>query len=111
MPPGTLVPRDWLLTRLPPSSAAGEVGAEATSGLVDLSIHDLAQLFGRRPSTVRAWLERGEFPGAYKLFGREWRAPQSAVDAFLQSQRGDTAAPAKRTTTLSTWRSVNRRPA
>ena len=108
MPPGTLVPRDWLLTRLPSSAPAGAV---APSAVVDLSIHDLARLFGRRPSTVRGWLERGDFSGAYKLFGREWRVPQSALDAFLQSQRRGGRAPARGTTDLSTWRSVKRRPA
>ena len=112
MPPGTLVPRDWLLTHIPPFTAAGGVDAVTPGRLVDLGIHDLAQLFDRRPSTVRAWLERGDFPGAYKLFGREWRAPQSAVEAFLQSQRsGSPAPPSKATMDLSTWRSVKRRPA
>lgn len=112
MPPGTLVPRDWLLTRIPQSAAAGGVDAVTPRGLVDLGVPDLARLFGRRPSTVRAWLERGDLPGAYKLFGREWRAPQSAVEAFLQSQRSSSpTAPSKATTDLSTWRSVKRRPA
>ena len=111
MPPGTLVPRDWLLTRLPPSAAVREAEDVDPSGLVDLSIHDLGQLFGRRPSTIRQWLERGDLPGAYKLFGREWRAPRSAVDAFLKSQRSDSPAAAKGSTDLSTWRSVKRRRA
>ena len=112
MPPGTLVPRDWLLTRIPASPTAAGADTAVPRSLVDLGIHELAQLFHRRPSTVRAWLERGDFPGAYKLFGREWRAPQSAVEAFLQSQRsGSPAPPSKATTNLSIWRSVKRRPA
>ncbi len=104
MPPGTLVPRDWVLERL--SEDIPDVPAAvtpATSTRVDLTIRDLAQLFGKQPSTVRAWVERGDFPGAYKLHGKEWRVPVSAVDAFQNRQRR-----AKSETRLSTWRSVRR---
>lgn len=54
---------------------------------VDLTVAGVAEKLGRRPSTVRAWCERGELPGAYKLRGREWRIPRSALEAFLDSQR------------------------
>ena len=104
MPPGTLVPRDWVLERL--SEDVPGVPAAVTSALrarVDLPIRDLAQLFGKRPSTVRAWVERGDFPGAYKLHRKEWRVPVSAVDAFQNGQRRRTAKSESR---LSTWRTV-----
>ena len=97
MPPGSLVPRDWLLEQLSSSPAPSE-----SLALVDLTIGDLARLFGKRPSTVRAWVERGDFPGAYKLHGKEWRVPASAVEAFQDRQRGA----AKREPRLSAWRSV-----
>jgi len=51
--------------------------------------------------TVRGWVERGDFPGAYKLNGKEWRVPVSGVEAFQNRQRG--ATPNAR---LSGWRSV-----
>lgn len=83
MPPGTLVPRDWLLDQL---SDAG-VGQAPSTALVDLTIPDLAKMFGKRPSTVRAWVERGDFAGAYKLHGKEWRVPADSVRRFQEQQR------------------------
>jgi len=54
-------------------------------------------------STVRAWVERGDFAGAYKLHGKEWRVPASAVEAFQNGQRRRTAKSKAR---LSAWRMV-----
>src|SRR6266576_102699 len=87
MPPGTLVPRDWVLEQL----SADILGARAAV--------TPAQLFGKQPSTVRAWVERGDFPGAYKLHRKEWRVPVSAVDAFQNRQRRAKSNPG-----LSAWR-------
>jgi len=104
MPPGTLVPRDWVLARLPEDTQG--VPPAVTPALpcrVDLTIRDLAKLFGKQPSTVRAWVERGDFPGAYKLQGKEWRVPASAVEAFQNAQRRRTAKSEAR---LSAWRTV-----
>ena len=104
MPPGTLVPRDWLLKQL--SEGISGVPAAVTPApprRVDLTIRDLAKLFGKQPSTVRGWVERGDFPGAYKLHGKEWRVPVSAVDAFQNRQRRAKADPR-----LSAWRKVRR---
>lgn len=104
MPAGTLVPRDWVLEQLSdclPSVPAVET--PAPPACLDLTIRDLAKLFGKQPSTVRAWVERGDFPGAYKLHGKEWRVPVSSVEAFQNRQRGATSD-----TRLSAWRSVRR---
>ena len=79
MPPGSLVPRDWLLEQLG--------GEPSTVTAIDLTIADLADLFGKRPSTVRAWVEQGDFAGAYKLHRKEWRVPASSVEAFQNRQR------------------------
>src|SRR6266576_4204171 len=104
MPPGTLVPRDWVLEQL----SADILGVRAAvtpapPASVDLTIRDLAQLFGKQPSTVRAWVERGDFPGAYKLHGKQWRVPVNAVDSFQNRQRR-----AKSDARLSAWRRVGR---
>ena len=112
MPPGALVPRDWLLEQLN-AGLGGMSGstAPAPPSLVDLTIRDLAQVFGKRPSTVRAWVERGDFPAAYKLHGKEWRVPASAVEAFQDRQRMR-SVPGRRTESggrLSQWRSVRLR--
>ena len=104
MPSGTLVPRDWVLERL--SEDIPGVPAAVTPAppaRVDLTIRDLAQLFGKQPSTVRGWVERGDFPGAYKLHGKEWRVPVSGVEAFQNWQRRRTAKSEAR---LSAWRTV-----
>lgn len=81
MPSGTLVPRDWLLERLSNGRAAN------SGAVVDMTIPELARLFGKRPSTVRAWVERGDFAGAYKLHGKEWRIPAAAIAEFQSNQR------------------------
>lgn len=109
IPPGALLPRDWLLERLSENSAAAS-SAEGSAPLVDLSVPDLATLFGKRPSTVRAWLERGDFPGAYKLQGKEWRVPPSGVHAFQNQQRLETGdnRPRDAVPRLSDWRKSER---
>ncbi len=67
MPPGTLVPRDWVLDRLSEDiRRVATVETPAPPARVDLTIRELAQLFGKQRSTVRAWVERGDFPAAYK---------------------------------------------
>ncbi len=86
MPPGSLVPRDWVLEQLERSEETPRSAGEVPESLVDLSIRDLARLFGKRPSTVRAWVERGDFPGAYKLHHKEWRVPAKSVEAFQARQ-------------------------
>ncbi len=109
LPPGSLVPRDWILGRLadhPPTPGAPFPGPAPA---VDLTVDDLATLFGKRPSTVRGWIERGDFPGAYKLHGKEWRVPPSALDAFQQAQRARSANPqAEAKADLSAWRAARR---
>jgi transposase len=61
-------------------------GAPSAS-LVDLTIQEVATMFGKRPSTMRAWVERGDFAGAYKLHGKEWRVPVDSVRQFQAQQR------------------------
>ena len=98
MPPGSLVPRDWVLEQLVRSDPVLEHPGATAGGLVDLNISDLAKLFGKRPSTVRAWVERGDFPGAYKLHHKEWRVPAKSVEAFQTRQHRQS------TSALSAWR-------
>lgn len=57
----------------------------ATPG-ADLTVGELSAHYHRAPSTVRAWLEAGRFPGAYKLNGRDWRVPPAALEAFRTGQ-------------------------
>lgn len=97
LPPGSLVPVDWVIELL---SDGLDGPTRATSPAVDLNVADLAMLFKKKPSTVRAWIERGDFPGAYKLHQKEWRVPRSAVDAFQAAQSRGTDTPQG----LGAWR-------
>ncbi len=108
LPPGSLVPRDWILGRLAEQVPARDASLPAT---VDRTVHDLATLFGKRPSTVRAWIERGDFPGSYKLHGKEWRVPPAALDAFQRAQRARSVTPhAGAKPDLAAWRSARPSP-
>lgn len=108
LPPGTLValPREALVEAL----GASEVGmsVEPTAAAqVDLTVAQIAQLFGRSPSTVRQWLESGALQG-YKLFRREWRVTLAALAAFQKRQRSGSArsteSPARGQESLGDWR-------
>lgn len=98
------VPAAWLLEVLnaepPPRPAVS----------LDLTVEQLAAQFGRKASTVRGWLERGDFPGAYRRQGREWRVPASAVQGYQERQRASASTPAG-SVELGAWRSHVRPPA
>jgi hypothetical protein len=77
----------------------------------DLTVLQVADRYGRHASTVRLWLERGAFPGAYKLRGRDWRVPPHALEAFENKERergrsGERPGPrvAAKSVDLSDWR-------
>ena len=80
----------------------------------DLDCRQLAEFIGRDASTCRAWLARGDFPGAYR-FGREWRVPPATIRAWQERQRagktaGNTAvtSPRPKSAPLGAWRTVSR---
>jgi len=87
------LPRDVLL------EALGGTQACAAAVVGDLTVADVASRVGRKPSTVRGWLEAGRFTGAYKLNGRDWRVPAGSLTAFLDAQRTS-----KGPQRLSDWR-------
>jgi hypothetical protein len=77
MPPGSTVMlpvdalREWL----------DEAGALAFSS-DDFPVEEVAAKYGRAVSTVRNWCAQGVLPGAYKVNGKEWMIPRSALAAF-----------------------------
>jgi hypothetical protein len=80
LPPGgsLTLTRDGLL-----DLAAVDGGqADQAGPQADLTVAELAAWFHRSASTVRDWCEHGRFEGAYKLNGRDWRIPQTGVEAF-----------------------------
>ena len=76
--------------------------------VVDLTLSEVTGRVGRAPSTVRSWCSRGLLTGAYRLNGRDWRVPPTALDAFLDAQGARQTAASKGSpgvTDLSAWRS------
>jgi hypothetical protein len=74
----------------------------------DLSVEEVGEHFGRSPGTVRAWIDAGYFPGAYKLRGKAWRIPPEGLSAMTKHtrtahNRPETAPEVK----LDAWRRPN----
>jgi excisionase family DNA binding protein len=106
------VPREWLLELLARKPVEGDADQAPA---VDLTCHQVADALGRDASTVRSWVARGDFPGAYRLNGREWRIPPESLRAWQEGQRrrpSDPAVPIRggRRLPLSSWRSTPAEP-
>lgn len=88
MPEGSAVtvPAAWIIEVLEGVGLAASP-TDQESAAVDLTVDDLAQRFGKAPSTIRAWCERGDFPGAYRRGGKEWRIPPAALESYQSVQR------------------------
>jgi excisionase family DNA binding protein len=83
-PAGTVTLR-WLAGLLGEPVAGETASNDHPSG--DLTIYEVAEHFRRAPSTIRGWLYQRDLRG-YKLNGRAWRIPKSAVAEYEQRQRG-----------------------
>lgn len=57
-----------------------------------LTVAQLATRYGRKPVTIRSWVEAGRFPGAFHV-GRTWRVPVAAVQAFDTTSPSSVASP------------------
>lgn len=101
LPPGAslTLPREALLELCGENGAAAAVEQES-----DLTAAQLAERLGRKPSTVRGWCERGDFPGAYKLNGRDWRIPPAAAEAFRAAQQSNGSRGRRKAPPLGDWR-------
>ncbi len=64
-----------------------ELLGHADDGPVDLTLEQIAEKTGKAVSTVRGWCASGELR-AYKLHGKQWRVPASALREFFDAQRG-----------------------
>jgi hypothetical protein len=102
--------REHLLDLLEPSTHGVTVSAPPAA--VDLTCRQVADALGRDGSTIRAWAARGDFPGAYRLNGREWRIPPESLRAWQDAQRNGPPGPAPQVARgrpglrLSSWRSM-----
>jgi hypothetical protein len=108
MPPGSSVtlPTDWLRGRLE------EEGGEVSPPDSLLTLEQIADRVGRAGSTVRTWCNLGHFEGAFRLNGRDWRVPESALRRYLEGQTETGEAPGRagvgREADLGSWRRVRR---
>ena len=112
MPQGTAITlsREMLIQLL----GGSEVDSQSVSprkdpsATVDLSVGQVAALYGKSPNTIRRWLESGQLEG-YKLFGREWRVTQQMLSAFQENQRcGMGRGPVSRQVKpIDAWRAVS----
>jgi len=111
MPEGTAVTigREKLLELLVDESgpAVKEVGNEGSIDGVDLSVQQVAVLYGKSPNTIRRWLESRQLEG-YKLFGKQWRISRGMLAAFQEDQRraATEGGRANRRKPLDAWRAV-----
>jgi excisionase family DNA binding protein len=82
MPPGSSVSLsvDWLREELAAEDRAGDAPPEL------LTLDDVAERVGRAVSTVRSWCNSGQLEGAFRLNGRDWRVPASALQKYLEAQ-------------------------
>ena len=56
----------------------------------DLTVKEVAELLKIHPETVRIWVNRGYFPNAYQLPGRNpWRIPVADVEELKRRGRPD----------------------
>lgn len=94
---------DGAAVSLPVEVIRGWLDEDAGEGM-DLTIEEVGRLAGRAPSTVRTWCGQGRLPGAYRLQGREWRIPRTAIAAL----RGIAHAPSHGADNgdLGAWRRV-----
>jgi hypothetical protein len=107
LPPGALVPVDWLLERLAAETGVGPETASGAEGERDRTIEQVTAELGRKASTIRSWCAAGRFPGAYRLNDREWRIPSASVVAFWRAQAAPpspVSVPPASTGDLSDWR-------
>jgi hypothetical protein len=86
LPDGTAVPvpRGWLLELL---SGAGAPAAPTQALEMDLTPEEVGAALQRSPVTIRAFCRANLFPGAYRLRGRQWRIPRTALSAFQMTER------------------------
>jgi len=114
MPQGSSVtlPVDWLRSQLGMSSVsmAPQPVPGDDDSVKDMSVDDVAELVGRKSSTVRGWCASGQLQG-YRQNNREWRVTPAALDEFRSRQReaqtrASTVAPRKAPPRLDSWRSV-----
>ena len=82
-------------------TSAGSAGGEQQA---DYTVAQVAEMFDRKPQTVRDWIKSGKLR-AYLFNGREYRVTKAAVKEYMEEQRnGKGPVLQKSTTDLGAWR-------
>lgn len=86
LPNGSAVPmpREWVLELLADTQSPEPDRLRLP---VDLTPEEAGKALQRSPVTIRAYCNAGLFPGAYRLRGRQWRIPPSAIAAFQAAEQ------------------------
>lgn len=110
LPQGSMVTVsvDWIRASLDTGPCKGDLDEQAR----DLTVAEVAEVVGRKESTIRTWLGREQIPEAYHLNNRDWRIPRAALQRYLERQRngykGKIGIPAENTADLSDWRAYSK---
>ena len=79
-PPDATVPVRWIGELLDQDEVNVESAIRRNGSdpvMPDLSVENIMAATSRERSTVIGWIHGGDFPGAYKLNGREWPIPRA----------------------------------
>ena len=73
-----------------------------------LTLEEASEVVNRSPSTIRTWANTGQLDGAFKLQGRSWRIPASAIESLIERQQSGQHEPptvqGDGPVNLSSWR-------
>ncbi len=78
--------------------------------VADLTVTEVAEQLGRKPSTIRGWIAAGQIR-TYRL-GREHRIPPQTLEEFLERRRSSSPSPkqshatGERRVRIDAWRRV-----
>lgn len=87
-----------------PCTDASATEADGVPLKVDLTVAQVAEMFGRSPQTVRGWIRQGELE-AYQLNNREYRVTRAALQGYQERARGAVAtSPGHASVDLSAWK-------
>lgn len=103
LPPGTLVPIEWVRELLEEDKARAPLDLRGFQA--DLTVKQVAAHFERKPQTVLDWIKKGELR-AYLFKGREYRITPAALEEFTQAQRSSKPRKHIGRSELTSWRKL-----
>lgn len=86
MPPGSLVPAEWVLAELEQGGEAPDSAESPSTTSEDFTVAEIAEKAKRKPGTVRDWIRTGKLR-AYTFRGRDYRITPAAWEEFKEAER------------------------